>query len=31
MGRKTCGYAKFSTKESANRAVEVLHGQVFIF
>jgi hypothetical protein len=27
MGRKTCGYAKYSSKESANKAVEVLHGQ----
>jgi len=27
MGRKTCGYAKYTSKESANRALEALHGQ----
>lgn len=27
MGRKTCGFAKYSDKDSANRAIEVLNGQ----
>ena len=27
MGKKTCGYAKYTSKESANKALEALHGQ----
>ena len=27
MARKTCGYAKYSSKKSANWAIEALHGQ----